>query len=312
VSTQHERNDAIDRLLRERRAHEPTTADCLDAEQAAAWFEGGLRPAERSRLEAHVADCDRCQALLGAVAQTVPTASAETRSASMRWLGWLLPVAAAAAIVVAVRLLPGESETASPAVPAEAVMADRADEAVPSPAAAELRDQARAEPPAPARQANELAKPAAPPAARAEETVGRMAAQAAAEAAPADALMAAIPSLVVPSSESGVQWRVQASSIERTIDGGTTWERSALPTGSRIVAGASPSASTCWLVGRGGLVLLTTDGVTWRRVEFPDTSDLSAVEAADARTATVTTADGRRFGTTDAGNSWSSRLLQEN
>jgi len=312
VSRHQERDRAIDRLLREAGAGEPVAADCLDAEQTAAWFEGGLQPAERSRLEAHIADCSRCQALLGAVARTEPTASAETKPSSARWLGWLLPVAAAAAIVVAVRLLPGEGEPASQTVPAEAVMADRADEAPPAPAAAERRDQARAEPPAPARKANELAKPAAPPGARAEETVGRMAAQAAAETAPADALMAAMPSLVVPSTDSGVQWRIQASSIERTIDGGATWERSSLPDGSQIVAGASPSASTCWLVGRGGLVLLTTDGVTWRRITFPAASDLSAVEAADARTATVTTADGRRFATTDGGTSWSSRLLQEN
>jgi photosystem II stability/assembly factor-like uncharacterized protein len=40
-------------------------------------------------------------------------------------------------------------------------------------------------------------------------------------------------------------------------------------------------------------------------------TDLSAVTATDAATATVTTADGREFNTTDAGKTWIRRLLQD-
>jgi hypothetical protein len=39
-------------------------------------------------------------------------------------------------------------------------------------------------------------------------------------------------------------------------------------------------------------------------VSFPETVDLVAVEAADANTARVTGADGRRFQTTDGGRTW--------
>jgi photosystem II stability/assembly factor-like uncharacterized protein len=60
----------------------------------------------------------------------------------------------------------------------------------------------------------------------------------------------------------------------------------------------------CWIVGRSGVVLLTTDGFTWRRVPFPLTGDLRAVSATDGQTASVTTADGRVLTTTDGGASW--------
>jgi len=71
-----------------------------------------------------------------------------------------------------------------------------------------------------------------------------------------------------------------------------------------LTAGAAPSANVCWLVGRAGAVILSTDGRAWRRLTFPEQIDLTAVTAVDARTATVTTADGRRFETADGGRTW--------
>ena len=46
------------------------------------------------------------------------------------------------------------------------------------------------------------------------------------------------------------------------------------------------------------------DGLTWRRVAFPEAIELVGVRASDASNATVTAADGRRFTTTDGGKSW--------
>ena len=84
---------------------------------------------------------------------------------------------------------------------------------------------------------------------------------------------------------------------------------------AELTAGAAPSATVCWLVGRGGVVLLSTDGRTWRRVAFPEMTDLSAVFTVDAggNVASVTTVDGRTFVTTDGGATWVSPLdpLQE-
>ena len=67
---------------------------------------------------------------------------------------------------------------------------------------------------------------------------------------------------------------------------------------------AAPSASVLWLIGRAGVVLLTTDGVNFTRVDLPQAVDLAGITAIDARTATITTVDGRRFQTADGGRSW--------
>ena len=74
-----------------------------------------------------------------------------------------------------------------------------------------------------------------------------------------------------------------------------------------LTAGVAPSSNVCWLVGRFGAITLTTDGRVWRRIKFPEPADLTSVTAADARTATVTTADGRQFATTDGGRTWTRR-----
>jgi photosystem II stability/assembly factor-like uncharacterized protein len=71
-----------------------------------------------------------------------------------------------------------------------------------------------------------------------------------------------------------------------------------------LTAGASPSPSVCWRGGPGGTVLLSTDGRMWRRVPFPEMTDLVSVRATDEHTATVTTLDGRTILTKDGGLTW--------
>ncbi len=79
-----------------------------------------------------------------------------------------------------------------------------------------------------------------------------------------------------------------------------------LTTGATVelTAGASPSPSVCWVVGRNGTVLRSTDGRTWTGVNIPEAADLVSVDATDASIAIVTTADGRRFRTSDGGRTW--------
>jgi photosystem II stability/assembly factor-like uncharacterized protein len=101
------------------------------------------------------------------------------------------------------------------------------------------------------------------------------------------------------------RWRPSAAgAVQYSSDGGATWQPLATGVSADLTAGASPSASVCWIVGRAGTVLLSTDGRRWRRVMFPETVDVTAVTATDARSATVTTADGRRFSTSDGGVTW--------
>jgi hypothetical protein len=110
----------------------------------------------------------------------------------------------------------------------------------------------------------------------------------------------------VPSSDPAVRWRIEEGAVRKTMDGGLTWQpvSSSLLATSTIYAGAAPSPTTCWLVGGSGLVLVTVDGSSWKRVGFPETSDLTSVVAAGASSAIVTTADGRRLETTDGGATW--------
>jgi hypothetical protein len=113
------------------------------------------------------------------------------------------------------------------------------------------------------------------------------------------------PATDIVSPDSSIRWRIGVrGSVQRSTDGGSTWE--AQPTGvtTDLTAGMSPSPSVCWVVGRAGTVLLTSDGRQWQRVMFPESADLTAVQAIDARTATVATADGRFYRTADGGVTW--------
>jgi photosystem II stability/assembly factor-like uncharacterized protein len=113
------------------------------------------------------------------------------------------------------------------------------------------------------------------------------------------------PPMEILSPDRSIRWRPGAAGVvQYSSDGGATWQPLVTGVSVDLTAGASPSASVCWLVGRAGTVLLSTDGRRWQRATFPAPVDLIAVSAADARTATVTTADGRRFTTADGGSSW--------
>lgn len=100
------------------------------------------------------------------------------------------------------------------------------------------------------------------------------------------------------------RWRISGTALEHSPDGGSTWESVVTGVTSGLTAVSSPSPAVCWVVGRDGVVLRTTDGRNFSRVTFPEITDLSAVEAADGQLATVTTRDGRMFRTSDGGATW--------
>lgn len=100
-------------------------------------------------------------------------------------------------------------------------------------------------------------------------------------------------------------WRLAGPRlVERSVDGGVTWTRVETGAGDDLTAGAAPSADVCWLVGRNGLVLRTTDGRTWQPAARPTAGDLVSVDADDALRATVRTAGGSAFRTMDGGATW--------
>jgi hypothetical protein len=102
-----------------------------------------------------------------------------------------------------------------------------------------------------------------------------------------------------------ILWRFSSGRfVERSSDAGATWRVQWTNASAHLVAGAAPTADSCWLVGRGGMILLTTDGKNWKTVTPPADADFVSVNATDASSATVTTTDDRKFATSDSGRHW--------
>jgi Photosynthesis system II assembly factor YCF48/Putative zinc-finger len=112
-------------------------------------------------------------------------------------------------------------------------------------------------------------------------------------------------SIEIRSPDSQVLWRASGGGlIERSVDGGTTWQAQRPVADARIVTGTALSAKTCWIAGRDGIILLTKDGTNWTTIPPPVHADFVSISARDDSSATVTTADGRKFTTQDAGKKW--------
>jgi hypothetical protein len=293
--------------------------NCLDPETLAAWMDGGLSGAALEDVRSHVADCVRCQALVGAMGRTrVAVPPTQPERARRWWLAWAVPLSAAAtaaAIWVAVPRHPDLSVAPSP------TQSLQKQEASPQGAAA-----ASATPPKGAQPAAEPVVPKAAPQpqararARAAETPAPARREAANEVAQqkADALSetvstpsaapAAPPAAAGRSAGVGaqIQARTMAAATANSFCGGS-WPAPPADVGREITTGSAPSADVCWMAGRNGIVLRSTDHQIWQRVTFPENVDLSTINATDARTATVVTVDGRTFSTSDGGVTWTQR-----
>jgi hypothetical protein len=109
---------------------------------------------------------------------------------------------------------------------------------------------------------------------------------------------------VTASASPPVRWRILGSgAVERSADGGSTWSAVTIDPPAQITAGVAPSRNVCWLVGKAGVVLRSTDAQRFERVTFPVDADLASIRAASGQL-TVTTTDGRTFTTTDDGKTW--------
>ena len=328
------KDESLDLLLRRTARVDAGTRSlgaCLDAETLAAWTDGSLPALERTAAETHAADCDRCLAVLAAMAKTSPPASVAQKPAwlSVRWLVPLTTAALGITVWVLVQEPPRSEPTAAPAAPV-------VDAAKPAEPAAQRERNANVEARADAPKQNRVA-PALPSRSNQkksdsakQETVAEKVvvtspplAAAAAPASPPplarpeakdareqlQAQAAQLPSLII-SPDPSIRWRLVGRSVERSTDGGASWKAQTTGTEVDLLAGSSPAPNVCWIVGRNGVVLLSTDGTTWKQVASPEPkADLVAVIARDGVAATVTTADGRRYSTSDAGRTWT---LQEN
>jgi hypothetical protein len=191
---------ALEHLLKAMRGAMPDepagiTPACVDAERLAAWSEGGLPPAERASIEAHVSSCARCLAMLAVFSETASSAHAASvphggsvpahevglTPRLQRWwrspTRWLVPITTAAAAVLIWMVLPARPPAPAFA-PTTQVARDEAAPTAPAPQGFDGRsaDQAResaasqaAPPPAPRRAVREQSNAAGP----AEETERR-------------------------------------------------------------------------------------------------------------------------------------------
>lgn len=282
---------------------------CLDAETLAAWADGTLTGTEREAAEAHTADCARCLAMVAAMANTAPP-PAEAGRPTWSPIRWLLPLTTAAVAVTAWLVVRPADPPVPVSAPAQetAEMAKAPDALPPADMPPERNEARRQDAPASAKPsptpAREHAAPPAAPAAVAEPPVAALKDEQVQLLARSAQL-----SGVIMSPDPKVRWRLSGRTVERSDDGGATWQAQQTGAAAALVAGAAPARDVVWIVGRAGTVLLSVDGATWQRLDFPDaTADLVSVTATDALRATVTTSAGRTYTTIDGGRTWS---LQE-
>ena len=120
------------------------------------------------------------------------------------------------------------------------------------------------------------------------------------------ALTAPRSAIVSPNPQS--QWRiVPGGTIQRSTDGGATWQTQQTGVTTTFTAGASPSTLVCWIVGPRGAVQLSINGIAWKSVPLPEAIDLVSISATDEKKAVVTAVDGRSFVTVDGGATWQRR-----
>src|SRR3954451_11475457 len=97
-----QRDQSIEILLRQRQhdADAESTDQCVDAETVAGWMEDELPADTRGAVEKHAAGCPRRQALLAAMARTVPDIRARPwwRSLTAKWLAPIAALAPALAL----------------------------------------------------------------------------------------------------------------------------------------------------------------------------------------------------------------------
>ena len=285
--------------------------NCLDAETLAAWFDGSLSGVALEDVQSHVAGCARCQALVGAMGRTraaVPTPQPE-RSPKW-WLAWAVPAAAAATAVAVWIAIPHQTNVAVNAVPSPSLQKLEAPaQSTPAPVAQSEPAAPPATAAAPAREARAKEADASPPAAAPQ------AANDALQQAPAslNESVSVRPAAPAPAAaerrdeaerQGAVAGQPQARAAFANNSCGPMWPAPPSDVAGQVTAASSPSASACWIVGRAGTVLRSTDQRTWQRLNFPVTIDLTTVNATDAQSATVVTSDGRTFSTIDGGITW--------
>ncbi len=298
---------------------------CPEADMLTGYYERALSPGEAREMDEHLERCMRCRGELRAMARAIgPISPVRAPRRKSYWL-WLVPgatVVVAAAVWFTVGPAPsGFNARARQGVGRAPSTVQGTSQREGNPAGALFAGDARQQQggPAPASSAQVPEPPeekriVQPPMAVAQPDAA--AGNTAAEKQSAKNASApgseAGPSVAAGNPANGLQptslppeWRFgPAGSIERSDDGGVTWRFQPTGVTSDLLAGVAASDRICWMVGREGTVLRTTDGQHWLLVEAPTSRDLIGVTAKDEHSVRVTADDGSEYETVDGGQSW--------
>ena len=119
------------------------------------------------------------------------------------------------------------------------------------------------------------------------------------------------PPVIIDPPTGSVRWRVGAGgAIAHSRNAGRTWEAQTSNVQADLLAGSAPSEIVCWVVGREGTILRTTDGEHWEKISSPAPADWISVQAKDALRASVFAAGHKRYDTEDGGRTWRGFLTQ--
>ena len=111
--------------------------------------------------------------------------------------------------------------------------------------------------------------------------------------------------VIVQPPDRSVAWNVGPRGTIYHYDSDGGWRLQNSGVSADLIAGSAPSASVCWVAGRGGTVLRTVDGgAHWERIGAPAAGDFVSVFAQSASAATIVDPEGHRYSTSDGGISW--------
>ena len=312
-------NKPLDDLLREtlRARAADQAAACLDAERAAAFIDGTMSARARDEAEVHLADCPRCQALLGALVRTTPppVERAWWRRPAMAWLAPLT----AAATVLAIWINVSDNASVVPVQPSreEAALASTPVAPAPAPvttqpqspslrdagdararASDEKRVRETAEPSAKARTfPSEAAAPVAGLDARQIPPPSPVAEPPSAPPAPAPAASFAPPSPAADAESA----RARLARPPAFAENSTFAARRLTP----LTTIVSSNRTSQWRIGTGGELQHSTDGgVMWRTQTTGVTAAPAAGSSPSPSVCWLVGREGLVLITTDEGQSW--------
>jgi hypothetical protein len=270
----------IDRVLAA--APETDGKDCPDMTALGAWYE--TPRGQSSHLDAHLADCVRCQSIIAAIARAEDAAA--PAPAVRRWRRPVVVLPALAGIALIILGARAFRRPQNGALTSGMVAIEESSSTAPgSSSNAVVRPQFTA---------SELViTPNAPHTNRFETTMATG--------------MSGPGAVVVAAPDHSVEWLIgkHGAIVRRESDRSIHAQASGVATD--LTAGAAVSSTVCWVIGTSGTILRTTDGQHWEILPAPTTKDLVSVQARTADVAMVVAAGGLSYYTIDGGKGWARR-----